>query len=149
MVAAGAAVTYAHKPLEHGQRGQLQLALVFTVVLVGLFLGAMSINWLPAINTALLLASAATLTWAHWSIRNGNRGQFNLFLAITIVLGVVFLGCQATEYTHAYHEGLKLSSRHLWLDVFHDDGISRPARDDRRHHAHGHAVPLARRPFHG
>jgi len=110
MIAAGAAVTYAHKPLEHGQRGQLQLVLVLTVVLVGLFLGAMTVEWLPAINTALLLASAATLTWAHWSIRNGNRGQFNLFLAVTIALGVVFLGCQATEYTHAYHEGLKLTS---------------------------------------
>jgi cytochrome c oxidase subunit III len=110
MVGAGAAVTYAHKPLEHGQRSQLQLVLVLTVVLVGLFLGAMTLDWLPAINTALLLASAATLTWAHWCIRNGNRGQFNLFLALTIALGVVFLGCQAQEYTHAYHEGLKLTS---------------------------------------
>lgn len=110
MIVAGAAVTYAHKPLEHGKRGQLQLVLLFTVAILGLFLGAMTIDWLPAINTTLLLASAATLTWAHWSIRNGNRGQFNLFLALTIVLGVVFLGCQATEYTHAYHEGLKLTS---------------------------------------
>jgi cytochrome c oxidase subunit III len=110
MVAAGAAVTYAHHPLTHGKRGQLQLVLVLTVALVALFLGALSIDWLPAINTALLLASAATLTWAHWAIRNGNRGQFNLFLALTIALGVVFLGCQVQEYIHAYHEGLKLST---------------------------------------
>ncbi|MFT3735941.1 MAG: cytochrome c oxidase subunit 3 [Rhodocyclaceae bacterium] len=110
MIAAGAAVTYAHKPLEHGKRGQLQLVLVLTVALVGLFLGAMSIDWLPAINTALLLASAATLTWAHWAIRNGDRKQFNLFLFLTIALGVVFLGCQVQEYMHAYHEGLKLST---------------------------------------
>ncbi|MEC5385825.1 cytochrome c oxidase subunit 3 [Uliginosibacterium sp. H3] len=110
MVAAGAAVTYAHKPLEHGQRGQLQLVLVLTVVLVGLFLGVMTTDWLPAINTALLLASAATLTWAHWAIRKGDRKQFNIFLALTILLGLVFLGCQAEEYIHAYHEGLKLTS---------------------------------------
>ncbi|GAA5169675.1 cytochrome c oxidase subunit 3 [Viridibacterium curvum] len=110
MIAAGAAVTYAHRPLEHGKRGQLQLVLVLTVALVGLFLGAMSIDWLPAINTALLLASAATLTWAHWAIRNGDRKQFNLFLFLTIALGVVFLGCQVQEYMHAYHEGLKLST---------------------------------------
>lgn len=110
MIAAGAALTYAHKPLEHGKRGQLQLVLVLTVVLVGLFLGVMSLDWLPAINTALLLASAATLTWAHWCIRRGERGQFNLFLALTILLGIVFLGCQVQEYIHAYKEGLKLST---------------------------------------
>ena len=110
MIAAGTAVTYAHHPMEHGKRGQLQLVLVLTVALVGLFLGAMSIEWLPAVNTALLLASAATLTWAHWSIRNGDRKQFNLFLALTILLGIVFLGCQVQEYVHAYNEGLKLTS---------------------------------------
>ncbi|HEX5127390.1 MAG TPA: cytochrome c oxidase subunit 3 [Rhodocyclaceae bacterium] len=110
MICAAATLVYAHHPLEKGQRGQLQLVLSLTIVLVILFLGSMSIKWLPAVNTALLLSSAATLTWAHWAIRRGMRGQFNLFLALTILLGITFLGCQSYEYIHAYAAGMKLTS---------------------------------------
>lgn len=65
----------------------------------------------PAINTLLLLTSGATLTWAHWGLLKGKRGQLNAGLALTILLGVVFLGFQAYEYIHAYHElGLTLGA---------------------------------------
>jgi cytochrome c oxidase subunit III len=66
---------------------------------------------LPAINTALLLASGVTLTIAHHALIANNRGRLNLWLFLTILLGVIFLGCQAYEYGHAYSElNLKLSS---------------------------------------
>ncbi|MCW5625298.1 MAG: cytochrome c oxidase subunit 3 [Burkholderiales bacterium] len=66
---------------------------------------------IPAINTLLLLTSGATLTWAHWGLAKGNRGQLNLGLFLTIALGIVFLCLQAYEYHHAFTElNLSLSS---------------------------------------
>ncbi len=59
---------------------------------------------IPAINTALLLSSGATITWAHWALLKNNRTQLNLGLFLTIALGVVFLGFQGYEYYHAYTE---------------------------------------------
>ena len=66
---------------------------------------------IPALNTALLLASGVTLTIAHHGLIANKRGQLNLWLFLTICLGVVFLGFQAYEYGHAYSElNLKMSS---------------------------------------
>ena len=66
---------------------------------------------IPAVNTALLLSSGATLTWAHWGLLQGRRAQLNAGLALTIALGFVFLGLQAWEYQHAYRElGLTLGA---------------------------------------
>jgi len=67
--------------------------------------------WIPTINTALLLSSGVTLTIAHHALRDGNRGKLNAFLALTVILGVIFLGLQAYEYAHAYADlNLKLTS---------------------------------------
>jgi len=66
---------------------------------------------IPAINTLILLSSGATVTWAHWGLKKGNRGQLTLGLLLTIALGVLFLCLQAYEYHHAYTEyNLKLTS---------------------------------------
>jgi cytochrome c oxidase subunit 3 len=66
---------------------------------------------IPAINTLLLLSSGVTVTIAHWALKEGNRAMLNLFLFLTILLGVIFLGCQVYEYAHAYSElNLKLTT---------------------------------------
>jgi len=66
---------------------------------------------LPAINTALLLTSGVTLTIAHWGLLQGKRGVLNLFMFLTILLGAIFLGVQAYEYSHAYSDlNLKLTT---------------------------------------
>ena len=66
---------------------------------------------IPAFNTLLLLSSGVTVTWAHWALKAGNRGQLILGLVLTIALGFTFLGFQAYEYIHAYSElNLKLTS---------------------------------------
>jgi cytochrome c oxidase subunit 3 len=58
----------------------------------------------PAINTALLLTSGITLTIAHHAMQEGQRRTLNIFLALTFILGFIFIGFQAYEYIHAYHE---------------------------------------------
>ncbi|WP_027469760.1 cytochrome c oxidase subunit 3 [Deefgea rivuli] len=66
---------------------------------------------LPAINTAILLTSGATLTWAHWALINEKRGQLSAGLGITVLLGTLFLSLQMYEYHHAWSElHLTLSS---------------------------------------
>ncbi len=66
---------------------------------------------IPTINTLLLLTSGVTLTIAHHALKDNNRGKLSLWLAITILLGAIFMGFQAYEYVHAYTElNLKLSS---------------------------------------
>ena len=66
---------------------------------------------IPAINTALLLSSGITITWAHWGLLKNKRWQLIAGLALTIALGMIFLGFQIYEYMHAYSElNLKLSS---------------------------------------
>ena len=65
---------------------------------------------LPAINTALLLTSGVTITYAHHALRKGHRNALIAWMIATIALGVLFLGFQITEYGHAYHDGLKLTS---------------------------------------
>ncbi len=59
---------------------------------------------IPAINTLILLSSGVTVTWAHWGVQKNNRGQLIWGLVATVVLGSLFLGLQAYEYGHAYHE---------------------------------------------
>ena len=65
---------------------------------------------LPAINTALLLTSGVTLTYAHHALRAGHRNALIAWMLATIALGVIFLGFQITEYGHAYHDCLLYTS---------------------------------------
>ena len=58
----------------------------------------------PAVNTAILLSSGATVTFAHWALKQGNRSALCWWLAATVLLGFVFVYLQAMEYGHAYHE---------------------------------------------
>nr|BBH37492.1 cytochrome c oxidase subunit III [Trypauchenopsis sp. G341] len=55
----------------------------------------------PLLNTAVLLASGVTVTWAHHSIMEGARKQAIQSLALTILLGCYFTILQAMEYYEA------------------------------------------------
>ena len=67
--------------------------------------------WIPTINTALLLTSGVTITWAHHALRAGHRRALIAGLFLTVALGAVFLALQIHEYAHAYSElNLKLTS---------------------------------------
>jgi cytochrome c oxidase subunit 3 len=66
---------------------------------------------IPTINTLLLLSSGVTLTIAHHALIASHRARCIVFMWITVLLGITFLGFQAFEYHHAYTElNLKLSS---------------------------------------
>ncbi len=66
---------------------------------------------IPALNTFILLSSGATITWAHWGLKENKRGHLIMGLIATVALGFIFLGFQAYEYGEAYkHLNLKLTS---------------------------------------
>lgn len=67
--------------------------------------------WLPMWNTIVLLTSSATVHIAHEGLLSGNKKRFNLWLGITVALGILFVGLQILEYYEAYaHYGLTLNS---------------------------------------
>ncbi len=66
---------------------------------------------LPLINTLLLLTSGVTCTIAHHAIKDGDRSKMVRWLLATVILGFIFVGCQAYEYYEAYHHyNLKMTT---------------------------------------
>nr|YP_010939911.1 cytochrome c oxidase subunit III [Aularches miliaris]WLG65248.1 cytochrome c oxidase subunit III [Aularches miliaris] len=56
---------------------------------------------IPLLNTAILLASGVTVTWAHHSLMESNHSQAMQGLFFTVILGVYFSMLQAYEYWEA------------------------------------------------
>ena len=55
----------------------------------------------PLLNTALLLSSGATVTWAHHSIVSGQKNEAIKGLSLTVLLGTLFTILQGFEYIEA------------------------------------------------
>jgi len=56
---------------------------------------------IPLLNTAILLGSGVTITWAHHRLIEGNNSQTSYALLVTVLLGVYFSILQAGEYFDA------------------------------------------------
>nr|UIN24696.1 cytochrome c oxidase subunit III [Eusirus cf. giganteus clade g1] len=56
---------------------------------------------IPLLNTAVLLASGVTVTWAHHAVTEGSHSQSMQGLALTIFLGLYFTALQGLEYVEA------------------------------------------------
>jgi heme/copper-type cytochrome/quinol oxidase subunit 3 len=73
------------------------------------YLGSMATRWPPdgapslsiaGPDTVILLLSSCTLWWAEKGIEHGGQAQLRAGLAITFVLGTLFLALQAVEWSH-------------------------------------------------
>src|SRR5262249_16555983 len=64
---------------------------------------------LTSLNTFLLLTSSFTVVRSLAAIEIGDMKKFQRSLALTGLLGTIFLAIQAFEYTNLGHEGLTLS----------------------------------------
>nr|YP_010444619.1 cytochrome c oxidase subunit III [Haplodiplatys aotouensis]UTI38882.1 cytochrome c oxidase subunit III [Haplodiplatys aotouensis]UTI38895.1 cytochrome c oxidase subunit III [Haplodiplatys aotouensis] len=56
---------------------------------------------IPLLNTAILLASGVSVTWAHYGLMEGSHSQAMQGLSLTVVLGVYFSFLQGYEYMEA------------------------------------------------
>jgi len=70
-----------------------------------------------AINTAVLLVSSFTMVMAVRAAQLGQRRTLVLFLALTLILGGVFLGVKAYEWNE------KFEQHHVPGPSFHLDGV--------------------------
>jgi cytochrome c oxidase subunit 3 len=59
---------------------------------------------LGGFNTVVLIASSLTMAMSVWSAQVGKKKLVTLFLALTLLLGCVFLGVKAIEYRAKYVE---------------------------------------------
>jgi len=53
---------------------------------------------LPIVGTVVLLISSVTMQWGTSRIRKGDRTGLNRAVAVTLVLGIIFLSIQAYDY---------------------------------------------------
>jgi cytochrome o ubiquinol oxidase subunit 3 len=72
---------------------------------------------LVAFSTAALLLSSITYGFAMLDMEEGKKNGTLVWLAITGVLGAVFLGCTLYEFNHLIHEGA-VPQRSAFLSSF-------------------------------
>lgn len=60
----------------------------------------------PAVNTLLLLFSAAAIIWSRAGIAKNNRGQMGSGILVAVLLGITFIASQFLEYGHAATAGV-------------------------------------------
>ncbi len=65
-------------------------------------------------NTAVLVLSSFTLHFAHVALRKGKRTRFVRLLAVTLVLGVIFIAGQAFEY----YEFIEHTGFDIWSGAY-------------------------------
>ena len=122
--AIGSATEAAESPLTPESWGKLGMwvflaadAMSFGGLIVGYgLLRHASANWpvpskvlgisLTAFMTFLLICSSVTMVLALAGIQSGDMKRFRNFLSLTILGGLVFVGCQAYEWTHLITERL-------------------------------------------
>ena len=58
-----------------------------------------------AVNTSLLLLSSITYGFAMLTMEKGRIGATQLWLAVTALFGLAFVGIELSEFAHMIHEG--------------------------------------------
>ncbi len=59
-----------------------------------------------AINTGVLIVSSLTMAMAVWCAQNNYRRGLCLFLGLTLLCAIDFLGIKWIEYSHKFHDNL-------------------------------------------
>jgi len=67
------------------------------------------LNYIPSINTVILLSSGVTCHFASDAIAQNKRSRFFVLQIATIILGLLFEGGQLYEFITAFGRGLNLT----------------------------------------
>ena len=63
-------------------------------------------EWIGAVNTFVLICSSLTVVLAHYALGKGNLGRAVQYVAVTLLLGTVFLVIKGFEYRAEYLQHL-------------------------------------------
>lgn len=63
-----------------------------------------------AVNTFILLSSSLTMVLALSAAQQNDRAKLKLFLALTVVGGLMFFGIKIWDYNHLIHNGFKINT---------------------------------------
>ena len=78
---------------------------------------------LAVINTLVLLTSSLTIVEAHAAAEKEERERTRNFLLFTVLLGCVFLGIKAFEYTHELEQGFTPWAGLFWSFYYTMTGL--------------------------
>jgi heme/copper-type cytochrome/quinol oxidase subunit 3 len=78
---------------------------------------------LAALNTFVLLTSSLTMVQAFAGGERGDSRRLRLYLALTILLGLTFLGIKAVEYTTEIRAGFTPGSGIFWSFYYTMTGL--------------------------
>ena len=73
---------------------------------------------LTAAMTFLLVCSSVTMVEALAGFRAGNQAKIKKFLTMTVVGGILFLACQAYEWTHLIEHGESIRKNNFGATFF-------------------------------
>ena len=72
---------------------------------------------LATLNTVVLITSSVTMVMAWASLARNNFGPFKMWMALTILLGFVFLVVKYFEYSHKFHVG-NFPAKNTFLAIY-------------------------------
>jgi len=73
-----------------------------------------TVLWVGTVNTIVLLPSSLTIILAHHWVEHKDLAKAKMNLIYTIILGFVFMGFKAYEYTHEVMAGLLPGKSLFW-----------------------------------
>jgi cytochrome c oxidase subunit 3 len=77
---------------------------------------------LGAFNTAVLLVSSVTVVLAVYAAQKGKRNQLVIYLVLTVLLGLTFLGVKAIEYKEKFERHEVPGATFAFDKPFDDNG---------------------------
>ncbi len=75
------------------------------------------------INTLVLLTGSLTAVLSHQSAFSYNWGKAQLFLGLTALCGLVFVGLKFVEYSREIHHGFVPSRNVFWMSYYTTTGL--------------------------
>jgi cytochrome c oxidase subunit 3 len=96
-------------------------------------------EWAGAVNTFVLICSSLGVVLAHWYLHTNNVPKATLMIAMTLGLGIVFLGIKAWEYQQKWSHGILPGHVYEKLDGETGYRYVRDLKEHLEHIAHGHA----------